>query len=115
VEWFATPGDMVRVMDWLRRHTESGPAAEARAILAKNPGVGTGPAERWRYLGYKGGSETGVIAMTFLLHGKDSGWYALSASWNDPAAAVDDVRFAGLMARAVELAAAPVQAAGSTR
>jgi len=103
-EWFATPADMARIMDWLRRHTESGPAAEARAILGKNPGVG-GAAERWSYVGYKGGSEPGVMAMTFLLRAKDGGWWALSGSWNDPAAAVDEVRFAGLMARAVELAA----------
>jgi len=102
-EWFASPADMVRVMDWLRRHTESGPAAEARAILAKNPGVDSA-AEGWRYVGYKGGSEPGVIAMTFLLLGKDGGWSALSASWNDPAAAVNDGRFAGLIGRAVELA-----------
>jgi hypothetical protein len=105
LEWFASPADMVRVMDWLRRNTEGGPAAEARAILAVNPGVGAGPAGKWRYLGYKGGSETGVIAMTFLLQGKDGQWQALSASWNNRDAAVDDTRFAGLMARAVELAA----------
>jgi len=105
-EWFATPADMVRVMDWLRRHTESGPAAEARTILAANPGVGAA-SEHWAYVGYKGGSEPGVIAMTFLLRGKDGGWWAMSGSWNDRDKAVDDVRFAGLMARAVELAATP--------
>ncbi|QNQ08040.1 serine hydrolase [Sphingomonas alpina] len=105
IEWFASPADMVRVMDWLRRHTESGPAARAREILAKNSGVGAGPAGRWQYLGFKGGSEPGVIAMTFLLQGKDGHWYAMSGSWNDVAAPVDEGRFAGLMARAVELAA----------
>jgi beta-lactamase class A len=104
-EWFATPADMVRVMDWLRRNTETGPAAEARAILSANPGVGAA-ASAWRYVGYKGGSEPGVIAMTFLLQGQDGAWYAMSASWNDPATAVDDARFASLLSRAVELAAA---------
>ncbi|MGY4397783.1 hypothetical protein ACVWZA_002980 [Sphingomonas sp. UYAg733] len=105
LEWFATPADMVRVMDWLRRHSESGPAARVRDILSKNSGIGPGPAGQWRYLGFKGGSEPGVIAMTFLLQGKDDTWYAMSASWNDTAAPVDDSRFAGLMARAAELAA----------
>jgi beta-lactamase class A len=105
VEWFATPGDMVRVMDWLRRHSETGAAARARTLLAKNSGVGAAAAGNWRYLGYKGGSEPGVIAMTFLLQSKAGTWYAMSASWNDAAAAVDDARFAGLMTRAVELAA----------
>lgn len=105
LEWFASPADMIRVMDWLRRHSETGPASRVRAILSKNSGVGVGAAGRWKYLGYKGGSEPGVIAMTFLAQAKDGGWYALSASWNDPKAAVDDARFTSLMTRAVELAA----------
>lgn len=105
IEWFATPADMIRVMDWLRRHSETGPAARARAILSKNSGIGPAAAGKWQYLGFKGGSEPGVIALTFLLQGKDGSWYALSGSWNDASAAVDDARFAGLMTRAVELAA----------
>ena len=106
IEWFASPLDLVRVMDWLRRNTETGPAAEARAILAKNSGVGPVVAGAWRFLGYKGGSEPGVINMTFLLQSKDGAWYALTGSWNDTATQVDDSRFASLMGRAVELAAA---------
>ncbi|QQV78127.1 serine hydrolase [Sphingomonas aliaeris] len=105
LEWYASPADMIRVMDWLRRHTETGPAARARALLAKNPGAGADASARWAYLGYKGGSEPGVIAMTFLGQAKDGNWYAMSASWNDPTAAVDDLRFSSLMSRAVELAA----------
>lgn len=104
IEWFATPTDMIRVMDWLRRHSETGAAARARAILAINSGIGPAAAGKWRYLGFKGGSEPGVIAMTFLLQGRDGVWYAMSGSWNDNEAAVDDTRFAGLMTRAVELA-----------
>jgi len=105
IEWFASPLDLVRVMDWLRRNTEAGPAAEARAILAKNSFVGPVVAGAWRYLGYKGGSEPGVMNMTFLLQGKDGGWYGLTGSWNDTAAPVNESRFALLMSRAVELAA----------
>jgi hypothetical protein len=102
IEWFASSADLVRTMDWLRRHTESGPAAEARAILAKNSGIGPAAAA-WSYVGYKGGSEPGVIHMTFLLQAKNGSWYALSGSWNNPAAAVEDARFATLMGRAIEL------------
>ena len=105
IEWFASPLDLVRVVDWLRRNTETGPAAEARAILAKNSGVGPVVAGAWRFLGYKGGSEPGVINMTFLLQGKNGSWYGLTGSWNDTAAQVDDSRFAALMGRAVDLAA----------
>ncbi len=106
LEWFASAADMVRTMDWIRRNTERGAGAEARRILAINSGVGPAAAANWAYIGYKGGSEPGVICMNFLLQAKDGGWYALSASRNDPAASVDEGRFVALMTRAVELAAA---------
>lgn len=100
-EWFFSPADLVRILDWLRTHTESGPGAEARAVLGINPGIGRGPDNaQWSYVGYKGGSEPGVISMAFLLQGKD-GWYAVAGGWNDPAAPVEDGRFAGLMGGAV--------------
>ncbi|HSI18023.1 MAG TPA: serine hydrolase [Sphingomonas sp.] len=104
VEWFASPADLVRTMDWIRRNTEKGPGAEARRILAMNPGVGPAAASGWRYVGYKGGSEPGVISMSFLLQAKSGGWYALSATRNNPVAVVDEGRFIALMSRAVELA-----------
>lgn len=72
LEWFASPADLVRVMDWLRRHSENGPGAEVRAILAVNPGLPQlkGP---YRYVGFKGGSEPGVINLTLLLQTPASG------------------------------------------
>ena len=103
IEWFASPNDLIRTMDWIRRHTESGPAAEARAVLGINPGVGPAIAQRWGYVGFKGGSEPGVIEMTFLLQAKSGAWYALAVAWNNPAAPVEDARFAALVTRAVEL------------
>lgn len=106
LEWYASPADLVRTMDWIRRNTQSGAGAEARRILAINNGVGPAAAANWAYVGYKGGSEPGVISMTFLLQARNGGWYALSASRNDPAAAVDEGRFVALISRAVELAAA---------
>ncbi|MGY2735298.1 serine hydrolase [Sphingomonas sp. UYP23] len=106
IEWFASPADLIRTMDWIRRNTETGPGAEARAILAINPGVGPLQAAHWGYVGYKGGSEPGVIEMTLLLQSKAGVWYALAASWNNPAAAVDDARFVALVSRAVDLVAA---------
>lgn len=99
VEWFASPDDLVRTMDWLRRNADE----TGLAILAINPGIGPGAAADFGYLGYKGGSETGVIQMTFLLRRKDGGWRSVSASWNDPAASVDEGRFVALVARLVAL------------
>lgn len=105
LEWFESPNDLVRVMDWIRRNTEGAGGTEARAILSKNPGVPPLAASKWQFAGYKGGSEPGVMAMTLLLQGKAGDWYVWSASWNDPTQPVDSTRFAGLVAKAVELAA----------
>lgn len=107
LEWFETPADLVRVMDWIRRNTEGPAGKDARAILSKNPGIPPLAAGKWQFVGYKGGSEPGVIAMTLLLQGKDGGWTVLSASWNDTAQDVEQGRFAGLVGKAAELAAPP--------
>ncbi|MES2755659.1 MAG: serine hydrolase [Pseudomonadota bacterium] len=105
IEWFASPADLVRVMDWLRVRTESGPGAEARRILAVNPGIAKADAARFDYVGFKGGSEPGVINLTLLLRDRAGGWHALTGSWNDPTAGVDVGRFVALMTRAAELTA----------
>ncbi|WP_145200788.1 serine hydrolase [Sphingobium sp. B2] len=100
IEWFATPRDMVRLLDWLRRN-----GGDALPIMAVNPGIAPADAKRWRYLGYKGGSEPGVIAMNFLVQARDGRWFAIAASWNDSAARVDEPRFVALMTRALNLLA----------
>lgn len=103
IEFFASPADLVRTMDWLRRNTADNPVA--RAILSKNAGITPTAAGRWRFVGYKGGSEPGVMSMTLLLGAESGDWYVFTASWNDPEAAVDEARFAALVSRWAELAA----------
>ncbi len=103
VEWRASAEDMVRVLDWIRRHTETGPAAEARAILAANPLIGPRAAAAWGYVGFKGGSEPGVVATSLLLQRRSGEWLAVSAAWNDPANRVDDERFVSLIVRLAAL------------
>lgn len=105
LEWFASPADLVRVMDWLRRHSETGPGVEARTILGLNPGIGRDIAAHYRYVGFKGGSEPGVLNLTLLLQTKAGAWRVLTIGWNNPAAAVDQTRLIGLISRAAELTA----------
>jgi len=102
LEWFASPMDLVRTMDWLRRNGSE----TTRAILAVNPG---NPAlrEGFAYVGYKGGSEPGVLNFTWLLRDRAGAWFVATGSWNNPAAAVDEARFLGLMTRAAGLLRAP--------
>lgn len=99
VEWFASPADLARTMDWLRVNGDDG----ARAILAINPGLAPGIQGAFAYLGYKGGSEPGVISLTWLIRNRAGSWFAVSGIWNNPAGAADPITFAALMARAVQL------------
>jgi len=105
LEWFETPTDLVRVMDWIRRNTEGTKGADARAVLSKNPGIPPQAKEKWQFVGYKGGSEPGVMHMTLLLQAKNGDWYVLTGSWNDAERAIEEGRFAALIGKAAELAA----------
>jgi beta-lactamase class A len=100
IEWFASPRDMIGLLDWLRVH-----GGDALPILAVNPGIAPADAKRWRYLGYKGGSEPGVMAMNMLGQTQDGRWYAVSGSWNNAVARVDEGKFVALMARAMNVLA----------
>ncbi|HEY5722858.1 MAG TPA: serine hydrolase [Allosphingosinicella sp.] len=99
VEWFASPADLVRTLDWIRKSGDR----TALDILAINPGLGRAAAEGFDYMGFKGGSEPGVLNASFLLRNKAGRWIAVSATWNDPAAPLDEAKFIGLMGRLVAL------------
>lgn len=99
VEWFASTADLVRTLDWFRRQGDR----TALALLAINPGLKPAVAGDFAYLGFKGGSETGVLNMSFLLRNREGRWLAVSATWNDPAASLDEPKFAALMSRLVAL------------
>lgn len=101
LEWFASPNDIARAMIDLRAR-DSG---QAMAALAINNGVGPVAAEPWDYLGYKGGSENGVMSMSLLGQRKSDGkWMVVTASWNDAAANVDADTFVDLVTRLLALA-----------
>ena len=100
IEWFASPADLVALM----AHMQGMQDETMLGIMGINKGVGPSDAGRWRYIGYKGGSETGVINLTFLAQRNDGRWFAITGSWNNNAAPVDEDRFAMLMSRLVNLA-----------
>lgn len=105
LEWFASPLELATAMEWFRRHQSTAAGKEALRIMAINPGPLSSLKAQYPYVGYKGGSEPGVISMTMLMQDKAGGWHALTAGWNDPAAAVDETRFAALVRRAAEIMA----------
>lgn len=100
VEWTATPRDMARLLAHLR---DAGPVV--RDVLAINHGVDPVTVSRFGYVGFKGGSEPGVIALTLLAQTKSGRWLAVCAGWHRPDAAVDEERFVALVTRALSLLA----------
>jgi len=88
LEWYASATDICQALDWFRGHGDS----EVRGILAINPGPSL-DAQRWAYIGYKGGSEPGVISLNFLLQSRQGDWYEVSAIWNNPAAPVQEMQW----------------------
>lgn len=100
IEWFASPRDEASVLNWLR--TKGGETA--LAILAVNPGTPSGAL--FDYVGFKGGSETGVIFTSWLVKTKKGNWYAITGGWTRTDAAVDERGFANLMNRLLAQVAA---------
>ncbi len=102
LEWFASPNDIARLMIDLR-------ARQSKTLLAAmaiNNGVGPVAAADWTYLGYKGGSENGVLSMSLLGERKADGkWFVVTASWNNPDANLASEKFVGLVTRLLALAA----------
>ena len=96
VEWFASANDLCRAMVSLRAMSETEAGQPVGAILSENPGTGY-DTQRWSYVGYKGGSEPGVLNLTWLLQRSDDRWYCLSMSANDTEALIstdEALRFA---------------------
>ena len=104
IEWFASPDAIVRSLDWLRARAarDGGAATTALALLAINPGLPAADAARFAYVGYKGGSEAGVLAMHYLVRTRRGAWYAVSASWNDPAATLPEQTMVALVTRLLQ-------------
>jgi len=103
IEWFASVADLCRVVNWLRQQTETAkPAAPLREVLSINPGLNVSR-ERWSYVGFKGGSEPGVINLTYLLRSTKGQWYAMSMTWNNRQDPVDIAKVIPLVQRALQI------------
>ncbi|MEH6700845.1 serine hydrolase [Parasphingorhabdus sp.] len=101
LEWFASPADMIKLLAYLHKTA----SAESRAILAINPGIGPDAAGKWRYFGYKGGSEPGVLSYNFLLRSRTGKDYAVSVNWNDSEQSLQESELLALTTRLINLLA----------
>jgi beta-lactamase class A len=95
IEWFASPKDLARLMAHLRRKGDP----KVFEIMAINPSATPAIKANWRYVGYKGGSEPGVINLTWLLTDQQGRDWVLTLGWNNAAAVVDDGKFQAIAQR----------------
>jgi hypothetical protein len=72
-------------------------------VLSKNPGLPI-DAKVWPYIGFKGGSEPGVVNMTYLLRRDDDRWFVVSLGFNAAEGnALDEAKIFHLVAGVIEL------------
>jgi beta-lactamase class A len=88
LEWFASTNDLCAAMAKLHDFGIQPGLAPVLETLAVNPGMPFDQA-RWPYVGFKGGSEPGVLQLTWLVRRDDDRWFVLSITANDPADATD--------------------------
>ena len=87
VEFFYTPQELCDLM--------SGVADLPLMIM--NPGISG--SKSWERVAFKGGSEPGVLNLTLLLKSKNGKTFRVSATWNNPLAALDEAAFIDLINR----------------
>ena len=104
LEWFASAEDLCRVMATLAaRAAKSEKAKPLLDVLAKNPGLEI-DAKVFPYIGFKGGSEPGVMNLTWLLRRDDDKWFVVSLGFNATAAPVfEDAKIIGYATGLIEL------------
>jgi len=101
IEWFASAHDLANVLDWLRKKGEQD--AVVRQVLSVNAGIDAARTGR-TWVGFKGGSEPGVLNLSFVLE-DPRGVQVVVATWNDPQANLEENRLIGLVERALVLLA----------
>lgn len=101
IEWFGSTKDICSSMKTLKEKN----SPEVLDILSKNtPLIHLGADSHWAYAGYKGGSEPGVITMTFLLRNKNDEWGCISTAWNNENKNVSELVFSDFVSKVLKLA-----------
>lgn len=95
IEWFASPADLAMLFAHMRRTADP----NVFDIMAINPSATAAIKVNWQYIGFKGGSEPGVLNLTWLLTDKDGRDWVLSLGWNNAAAVVDEGKLQAIAQR----------------
>jgi len=83
LEWFASPMDMCRVLSALKSASQTKRGEPVGLILSVNPGIHFSRKD-WPYVGFKGGSEPGVLTFNWLLRRADGHWFVVVVDVANP-------------------------------
>ncbi len=106
LEWFASGEDLCRVMGAINKRAKAAKAAPVLEVLSKNPGMPF-DTKKFPYVGFKGGSEPGVLNLTWLLRRDDDKTFVVSLGFNssnDPLP--DEMKVLGFAKGVIDLLAA---------
>ena len=95
IEWFASPADLAKLFAHMRKTADP----KAFEILAINPSATDAIKANWGAIGFKGGSEPGVLNLTWLLTDKAGRDWVLTLGWNNPEAVVDEGKLEAIAQR----------------
>ncbi len=99
IEWFASPADLAKLFAHMRATADP----EVYTIMAINPSATPAMLGNWGYIGFKGGSEPGVLNLTWLLRDEAGSDHILTLGWNNPEAVVDEGRLEAIAQRILML------------
>jgi beta-lactamase class A len=88
VEWFATRMDLAETMNWLDLKAMEPGMLTVTEVIALETQL-TFDGSIWPYVGFKGGSELGVLSGTWLLHRADNRHFVYSVGFKNPDDAID--------------------------
>lgn len=104
IEWFASPGDLARLVGHLQQFALRPAAAPVGNAFSYNPGIVFDPTA-WSYVGFKEGYETGLKAMTWLLQRRDGRWFTLIGIVHDLEEEIDGAALREMMVASAALLA----------
>jgi len=78
IEWFATGEDLCHLHADFVMKREQPAYKELLKVISINDGGLRAPKKRWAYTGFKGGSEPGLMVLSYLLKDNAGRWYSLS-------------------------------------
>ena len=102
IEWFASTEEICGVLTRLWTQSSIPAGAHVRATLSANPGMAF-DMNRWTFVGYKGGSEPGVLMQAWLLQRNDGRRYVVVVGFNDTASTVTTLHGAYRATQAVTI------------